>query len=114
MTNQPPNTADRRRTMQVEMIKKVESKETVEIEVPYYYLHDVGDTGDYHVYGKIEDRRLITITVQGYPERVGFDLEIDARHISTCGEFMSSPYWKSTEAEFLKAKADMLAALQSV
>jgi hypothetical protein len=99
--------------MRVEMNKSVTVKEVVDIDLPYYYGYEVSEDGSYYVYGKIEESRLVQITVRTYPGRDGFDIETSERHVSTCAEFLA-PHMASTEAEFLKAKADMLASIQSV
>jgi hypothetical protein len=104
-----------RSRMKIEMNKTVTVKEAVDIDLPYYYDYDVGDEGNYHVYGKIEENRMISITVTTYHGKRGFDIEISERHVSSCAEFLEFLTLDkvSSEAFFLAAKRDMLAAIQS-
>jgi hypothetical protein len=98
--------------MRVEMNKSVTVKEVIDIKLPYYYDYDVGDEGNYHVYGKIEENRMISITATTYHGKRGFDIEISERHVSSCAEFLTLDK-VSSEAFFLAVKRDMLAAIET-
>lgn len=101
--------------MKLEITRKAECKETVEIELPYYYKHDLMlDEADVVIYGKVEEKRCTTIKVSyGYSSRsTEFELSIEDRQAAAYGCYMADEY-KSSEAEYLAAKAKLLAAAEA-
>ncbi len=100
--------------MKIEITKNVTVKETVEIELPYYYEYDVGGD-DYScvIFGKIEENRKTTIAVKSSFGSRAYDLEIEDYSLKSITDQFDERH-KSTEGEFLDAKAEMLAAIQKI
>jgi hypothetical protein len=103
------------KTMKLEVMRDVKQKETIEIEFPYYYKHDLMmDDSDSVIYGKVEERRQTTIHLS-YDYRSkerSFELEINDIHAAALACYMTDEH-KSSEAEYLAAKAKMLAAAEA-
>jgi len=100
--------------MKLEITRDVKQTETIEIEFPYYYKHDLMlDEVDSVIYGKIEEKRHTAIHVSfDYRSRERrFELEIEQRTAETLGCYMTEEH-KGSEAEYLDAKAKLLAAVQ--
>jgi len=99
--------------MKLEIPRKIEQKETIEIEFPYYYKNDLLlDDVDSVIYGKIEEKRHTTIQVRNnYQGGRSFELEVEARGAASVACYMTDEY-KSDEGEYLAAKAKLLAAAQ--
>ncbi len=99
--------------MKLEITRKVEHKETVEIDLPYYFKHDLMlDDEDVVIYGKVEEKQCTTIKVSYGSRRNEFELNIENWPASAYGGYMTDEY-KSTEAEYLAAKAKLLAAAEA-
>jgi hypothetical protein len=99
--------------MKVEIRRRVETREEIEIDLPYYYSYDCsGDDYNSDVFGKIEDGKCTTIHVTfSYRDgRETFELEIEKLPLGYIGD-RADPKNKSTEAGFLEAKAKMLSAI---
>jgi len=101
--------------MKLEITRKVEQKEMIEIEFPYYYKHDLMlDDADSVIYGKVEDRRQTRIQI-GYDYRSkerSFQLEINDIPAAALACYMTDEH-KSSEAEYLAAKAKLRAAAEA-
>lgn len=101
--------------MKLEITRKIEQKETVEIDLPYYYIHDLMlDEADVIIYGKVEEKRCTSIIIgHSYGSHNNeFELSIEDRPASAYGSYMTDEY-KSSEAEYLAAKAKLLAAAEA-
>jgi len=98
--------------MKLEITKTVDQTETIEIEFPYYYKHDLMcDDVDSVIYGKIELERHTAIQLR-YDYRSGersFELEVEQRPAETLGCYMTDKH-KGGEVEYIDAKAKLLAA----
>jgi hypothetical protein len=101
--------------MQLEITRKVEKKEIIEINFPYYYRYDLLlDEADVVIYGKIEEKKHTSIKIT--KQRLGwcgneFELHIEKREASTLSRYMNKEY-KSNEAEYLAKKTELLNAAQ--
>lgn len=101
--------------MKLEIIRKIEQKETIEIDLPYYFKHNLGlDEADVVIYGKVDENRCANIKIgYGYGSHSHeFELSIEDRPASAYGCYMTDDY-KSSEAEYLAAKAKLLSAAES-
>lgn len=99
--------------MKVEITKRVETKEEIEIDLPYYYSYDCGgDDYNCDVFGKVEDGKCTSIRINfSYRDgREAFEIEFEKMPLSSMNSQLD-PKNKSTEADFLEAKAKMLSAL---
>lgn len=105
--------------MKIEITKSVQTKEIIDIELPYYFKHDLMlDNSNCIAYGKIEESKCTTITLHEYYEdnSIEYELEIKKVHpaqFGCYGGYMIEKH-KSCESDFIKAKDEMLAAIQSV
>jgi len=98
--------------MRLEITRKVEQRETIEIEFPYYYKHDLmGDESDSVIYGKIEERKCTAIQLSYRRDEKEYSIEVEERSASAFACYMTDEY-KSTEAEYLAAKFKLLALAQ--
>jgi hypothetical protein len=99
--------------MLVEITRTVKTKETIEIELPYFYKYDLMlDQCDSVVYGKIteNDHRTIRITYQGRNVMVEVEgRRTDWRQI----ECYLTDEHKSNAREYAKAKAIAAEEVQS-
>ena len=95
--------------MKVEVTRKVEVKETVEVELPFFYQHDLMvDHADVVIYGKVEDGKATKITVsKGRSTR--YELETEQCRVSAFGCYMTEEY-ASTQAKFEEVQAELVAA----
>ena len=100
--------------MKLEITRKIEQRETIEIELPYYYKHDLLlDDTDSVIYGKIEEKQCTKIRVHdNYQGSVSFELEVEKIGAASAACYMTDEY-KSNEAEYLDAKAKLLLAAQA-
>ena len=98
-------------SMKLTVTRKIERREVIEIGLPYYYKHDLMlDDMDSVIYGKVEEMRHTTIRVQNnYRGGMVFELEVETRGAASVGCYMTDEY-KSNEAEYVVAKAKLLAA----
>jgi Arc/MetJ family transcription regulator len=92
----------------------LEQRETIEIELPCYYKHELLlDDTDSVIYGKIEVNQCTTIQVRDdYRGAVSFELEVAKRGAASTACYMADEY-KSNEGEYLAAKAKLIAAAQN-
>lgn len=94
--------------MKIEITKTKEVKEIIDVEIPYYYKHDLTDIGDYGdsiIYGKILPDCEYTIheKTSEYSDRKTYEIEKDSR---SNGYFDEK--FKSTKEEFEDVKARAL------
>lgn len=103
--------------MKLEVTRTTQQKETIEIEFPYYYKHNLMlDESDSIIYGKIEEKKCTSIQISySYRDHeTSFKLEIQTGPcvLSDNNCYMTDKY-KSTEAEYLEAKTKLLAAAET-
>jgi hypothetical protein len=101
--------------MKIEITKNIVQKETIEIELPYYYKHDLEfDDQDSVIYGKIEDNRTTSIHIKyDYIDNSNiYELEIKESKAQSHSSYMTNKY-KSSESEYLDAKSKLLAAVKN-
>jgi hypothetical protein len=100
--------------MKIEITRKIEQKEIIEIEFPYYYKHDLMlDESDSVIYGKIEEEKHTAIQISNdYRGAEEFSVEVEKRKAVTLDCYLTDEY-KSDEAEYLAAKTKLLAAAQN-
>ncbi len=68
--------------MKIKLIKQIPQEEIIEVELPYYFKHDLeGDYGESIIYGKIEDKLYTTIheTIR-YDGKVAYEIEREKHH----------------------------------
>jgi hypothetical protein len=100
--------------MKFEITRMVEHKETVEVDLPFYYKHDLMlDEADVVIYGKVEEKQCTTIKISHRYSNLSneFELSIENRPASAYGCYITDEY-KSNEVEFLAAKTKLLAAVR--
>jgi len=98
--------------MQVEISKKVDVKETIDIELPYYYKHDLMlDCCSSVIYGKIGESLCTSIQISSTNEKDEYELDTEVSSLKEHSCYFEDKY-KSSEAEYLAAKSKMLAAVQ--
>lgn len=100
--------------MKLEITRKIEQRETINIELPYYYKHDLLiDDMDSVIYGKIEEKQCTRIWVRDdYRGSVSFEIEVEERGAASKSCYMTDEH-KSNEDEYLAAKTKLLAAAES-
>ena len=100
--------------MKLEITREIKQKEIIDIEFPYYYTSEWGrDLVDVYgkAYGKIEENKCTLITETKCVAGISYEIEIDDRHASCFGCYMTE-YYKSSEEEYLAAKGRLLKAAQ--
>lgn len=98
--------------MQLEITRTESVREVIEIEFPYYYKHDLMlDESDAVIYGKVTVSNHTSIRVSK-GRSLEYELNLDKLPAQHYGCYMVDKY-KSSESEFLAAKAEMLAAVES-
>lgn len=102
--------------MEIKIKKKVVVEEIVDIELPFYYRHGMDfDHNDVTIYGRVDKDKHVSITINTSfrNKDVEFELEIDYGFCSgTISSYMEDD--ESCEEAFLKAKSEMLIALDGV
>ena len=102
--------------MKLEVIRKIEKKETIDIEFPYYYKHDLfSDVSNAVIYGKIKENLHSSIMVcERYDNQATeFELTIEERGAASLACYMEKEY-SSNEREYLAAKSYMLEAIGNI
>ena len=104
--------------MKLEIIKRIEEKVVVDIVLPYYYKHDLMLEGsDAIVYGKIEQDKSTRITIAkwyGLPGQRGereYEFAVNYAPAAHYSDYLTEKMYRSSEKEFLAAKAKMLKAV---
>ncbi len=69
--------------MEVEITKRIEQVEVIDVELPYYYQHDLSsDYGDCIVYGKIEEHVCTTIQEdKDYGGKIKYEIEKEEAYV---------------------------------
>lgn len=101
--------------MKLNITRRVEVVEAIDIELPYYYRHDLMlDTSESVIYGKVEESRHTAIKISCSLGDRGheFELAVENRPAGTVGCYMTDEY-RSSEDVYLAAKEQLLAAVQS-
>lgn len=94
--------------MQIEITKQVPQVDIIEVELPYYYKHDLmSDHGDSVIYGKIEEKLCTSIQEsKDYAGESKYEIT-KAKHFSIKKSGLA-PYFdkehKSSQEEFEEAK----------
>ena len=94
--------------MQVEITKQVQQVEIIEVELPYYYKHDLmSDYGNSVIYGKIEEKLCTSIQEnKNYDGEEKYEIEKEEHH-SIKNSGLSSYFdkkYKSNKEEFEAVK----------
>ena len=68
--------------MKITLIKQIPQIETIEVELPYYYKHDLmDDYGDSIIYGKIEEKLHTSIhETKRYDSKEAYEIEKEEHH----------------------------------
>lgn len=68
--------------MQVEIIKIIQQVELIEVELPYYYKHDLmSDYGDSVIFGKIEEKLCTSIhEIENYDGEEKYEIQKNEHH----------------------------------
>lgn len=99
--------------MLVEVIKTMRMRETVEIELPYFYKHDLMmDECDSIIYGKIGEREHYSIQVTYHRDHADVKVERERTDWQHCSCYLGEEY-KSNADEYAEAKALAIAAIQA-
>ena len=101
--------------MQVEITKQIPQVEIIEVELPYYYKHDLmSDYDDSVIYGKIEEKLCTTIQeTKNYDGEKKYEIEKEEHH-SIKNSGLSSYFdkkHKSNKEEFEAVKLRCLSFL---
>jgi hypothetical protein len=91
--------------MKIEITEKIDIVKEIEIDLPYYYKHDLsGDRGSSIIYGKITETKVFSIQEKEHSE-IAFEFEIDEypslKQSGLTGYFKSE--YKSTKSEYEEA-----------
>ena len=94
--------------MEITLVKQIPQIVTVEVELPYYFEHDLSDDyGESIIYGKIEEKLYTTIhESKRYGDSRTYEIEKES-HVSIALRGLSSYFedeHQSTEEEFEAAK----------
>jgi len=96
---------------EVKITKTVYLDEFIEVDLPYYYKHDLmEDHADIVIWGKIEDDKHTSIKIQENYRTGGIELEYKTEELSN----LSSLYcyfgeeYKSNESQYLKANSKLI------
>lgn len=101
--------------MQVEITKQITQLEIIEVELPYYYKHDLmSDYGDSVIYGKIEEKLCTSIQeTKNYDGEEKYEIEKE-EHYSIKNSGLSCYFdtkHKSSKEEFESVKERCLSFL---
>lgn len=94
--------------MEITLVKQTTQLVTVEVELPYYFEHDLSDDyGESIIYGKIEEKLYTTIhESKRYGDLATYEIEKE-EHVSIALRGLSSYFeeeHQSTKEEFEAAK----------
>jgi len=101
--------------MEITLIKQIPQEETIEVELPYYYKHDLmSDYGESIIYGKIEAKLHTSIhETERYDNKRAYEIEKE-EHISIALRGLSSYFedeHQSSREEFEAVKERCLSFL---
>ena len=100
-------------SIEIEIQEKTYSRMKITVDLPYYYKHDL--MMDHHnsvIYGKIEENKTTTIQItDNYMNNtMSYELEVEKCRNGGDGSYFKDKY-KSSESEYLNAKAKIAEAL---
>ena len=98
--------------MKIEITINIKKKEVIDVELPYYYKQDLFlDDGYSIIYGKIEEDKCTAIQIsksfRGNSSTYELEVEVAKPASSSC--YFDDKY-KSSETEYLEAKANLIEA----
>ena len=101
--------------MKITLIKQIPQEVIIEVELPYYYKHDLmHDYGDSIIYGKIEEKLHTSIhEIKGYDGKESYEIEKE-KHSSIALRGLSSYFedeHQSSKEEFEAVKERCLSFL---
>lgn len=103
--------------MKIQIVREIKEVVEIEVDLPYYYKHDLGsDNGDVVIYGRIDEKRHSVINESIFwDDSVSYELESSA-HSSIKRSGLSSYFaekFNSTEDEYNAAKSRCITFLNS-
>lgn len=101
--------------MQVEVIKTIKTKETVDVTCPYYYKHHLMlDEGDVVIYGKIDEKEhvFIKLSVSYLSDVRSVEVEKQETDWHSVSCYLADKY-RSNASEYQQAKSQAMDAIQS-
>ena len=96
--------------MKINITKKVEVSETIDVDFPFYYKHCFDGVV---ICGKIEENKNSSIMIQEDDQSISFELEVNYEHASKVSCYFSKEY-KGTEKDYLMAKHELLAKIKTL
>lgn len=101
--------------MQIEIFKTIHQKETINVEFPYYYVHDVGgDDYDSVIHGKIEKDSCVTIHINRHYRRDEASCKIEISKRGSNFDCYFDNKYKSSGKEFLDAKKKLFEFIEEM
>lgn len=101
--------------MRIEITKRIDQVSEIDIDLPYYYKHDLySDHGDSVIYGKISETECTTIHEKIYHDDVEYSIQVE-KHQSIKNSGLSSYFevnHKSSDIEFEAVTKRMLVFFQ--
>lgn len=97
--------------MKIEIEETSKKKKAIDIAFPYFYKHVIDlEYGEIVIFGKIEEKKLTTISER--ENGVNFEYELEVEEIKNFLNLSAcfSDKHKSNEAEFISAKSRLLSA----
>ena len=81
---------------------KVQKKEfeTIEIQTPFYYCHDLTEENTYICYGRIDENKVVTITQTQNGNETSYELSVNEINNFDSYHSYIDEYYKSTKTEF--------------
>lgn len=102
--------------MKIEITKRIEQIETIEVDLPYYYIYDLmSDYGESIIYGKIEERCHTSIKEETYKDQEKYEIEKE-EHYSIKNSGLANYFDKkhhSTQEEYETVKQRCMIFLNS-
>jgi hypothetical protein len=97
--------------MKIQITKTHETVEEVDISFPYYYEYELAAVRSCDIYGKIDEKEHTQIRFDEHWQHIAnVEFTIYETKWSDCSCYLKEEY-KSTEAEFLAAKAKAMEIL---
>ena len=98
--------------MRVKTIKNTQTEEFIDVELPYYYKHDMSSKSyTYIIYGKIMKDREHAIMEEKGPYKTNY--EISSETGTVCDSYLSTVY-ESSEKEYESAKKRALSFIKDI
>jgi len=100
--------------MKITVIKTVKKRVVLDVEFPYYFLHDLElEDGDNLIYGKIEKDRTVTIKkVDNYFGHCSYEFVIHDEKNENHFSYINQEEYKSNAQEFEAIKNEMIAKIK--